>query len=133
MQGKSGWFPEFARSGRRESGAANRIREGRFWIGHGGKKGVKKKREKRGWNKSTGVRLLHFRTGCFGGESAPKWYRKEFYMDSFKRNDQRKNKTKPAHFSGCRGALRLRHRNRSFSAPPRPHLYSRPMLQRRNH
>src|SRR5712692_6560945 len=57
------------------------------------KKRLKKKREKRGWNKSTGVRLLHFRTGCFGGESAPKWYRKEFYMDSFKRNDQRKNKT----------------------------------------
>src|SRR6266566_6425270 len=101
-----------------ESGSANRIRQGRFWICHG-----EKKREKRGGGKkSTGVRLLHFRTGCSGGESAPKWYRKGFYMDSFKRNDQRKNKTKPAHFSGCRGALRMRHSNRSFSAPTRPHL-----------
>jgi hypothetical protein len=83
---------------------------------------VKKSVKKGGGKKSTGVRFLHFRTGCFGGESAPKWYRKGFYMDSFKRNGQRKNKTKPAHFSGCRGALRMRHGNRSFSAPTRPHL-----------
>jgi hypothetical protein len=115
MQGKSSWFPEFARASRSKPRAAKPIPPADFAPFTGVEKDVNKRVKKK-------YRCPHpdpsYRV-CLRKE-CPKmkayWI---VFMDSFEAHDQRKIKTTRAHFSCRCGALRRRDATRTFSPAAR--------------